>query len=102
MLKCKGKLKHDETKIPEESAAVHQLSLQLLGNTPLTKSMQLLHFQRETEAQVWAEFHKLCLDKRPFEKQLSVHYLFSPFDYATSEAPRPHWRHHIEIPDPHS
>lgn len=83
MLKCKGKLKDDKTKILEETAAEHQLSLQLLCNTPLTKSVQLLHFQRETEAKVWAGFHKLCLDKTPFEKQLSLHYLFSPVDYAT-------------------
>lgn len=46
--------------------------------SPLTASVLLLDFQGETEAKVWAGFHKLCLDKRPFEKQPLEHYLFSP------------------------
>lgn len=70
--------------------------------TPLTKLVQLLDFQGETEAKIWAGFHEPCLDKRPFEKQLSLHYLFSPVDYVTSDSPGSHQRHHIEIPDPHS
>lgn len=93
---------YDKTKIPEKSAADHQLSLQLLCKTPLPKSVQLLGFQGETEAKVWAGFHELSLDKRPFEKQLSLHYLFSLVDYATSDPPHSHQRLHIEIPDPHS
>lgn len=50
--------------------------------SPLTASLLLLDFQGETEAKVWAGFHKLCLDKRPFEKQPLEHYLFSPGDLA--------------------
>lgn len=80
----------------------HQLSLQLLCSTILTESVQLLDIQWETEAKVWAGFHKPCLDKRPFEKQLSQHCLFSPGDYATSDPPRSHQRPQIEIPGPYS
>lgn len=92
-----------QTKTPENSLQHdHQLRLQLLCNTPLTKSAQLLVFQGEAEAKVWAGFHEPCLDKRPFEKQLSQHYLFSPSDYATSDPPRSHQRPRIEIPGPYS
>lgn len=80
----------------------HQLSLQLLCSTILTESVQLLDFQWETEAKVWAGFHESCLDKRPFQKRLSQHHLFSPGDYATSDPSRSHQRPQIEIPGPYS
>lgn len=88
-----------KTKMPDNSLQHdHQLSLQL----PLTESVQLLDLPGETEAKVWAGFHEPCSDNRPFEKQLSQHYLFSPSDYATSDPPHSHQRPQIEIPGPYS
>jgi len=87
----------------QQSAAQPAASLTTtLQYTPLTESVQLVDFQGETEAKVWAGCCKPCLDKKPFEKQLSQHCLFSPRDYATSEPPCSHQRPPVETLGPYA